>query len=245
MKSALITGASGGIGSALCRAFAAEGYAVAIHYHTKKQEAALLARDIRNNFGVNAQIFYADVADSQSVNALFDAVEKEMGAVDVLINNAGIAQQKLFTDITPEEWRAMTATNLDGVFYCCQQALKRFMLPRHSGVICNISSMWGQVGASCEVHYSAAKAGVIGLTKALAKEVGLSGVRVNCIAPGVIMTDMMKGFDEQTLRALRDETPLNVLGTSKDVADAAVFLCSDKARFITGQILGVNGGFVI
>ena len=119
------------------------------------------------------------------------------------------------------------------------------MLPVHSGVILNISSMWGQVGASCEVHYSAAKAGVIGLTKALAKEVGLSGVRVNCIAPGGIMTDRRQDFDGETIQSLRDETPLNALGTPKDIADAAVFLCSDKAKFITGQVLGVNGGFII
>ena len=139
----------------------------------------------------------------------------------------------------------MTGVNLDGVFYCCREVLRRWMLPNHSGVILNISSMWGQVGASCEVHYSASKAGVIGLTKALAKEVGLSGVRVNCIAPGVVMTDMMKGFDEATLSALKEETPLNALGTPKEIADAAVFLCSGKAGFITGQVLGVNGGFII
>ena len=176
---------------------------------------------------------------------MFDKVDKALGGVDILVNNAGIAQQKLFTDLTVEDWRAMLDTNLSGVFNCSQEALRRHMLPVHSGVILNISSMWGQVGASCEVHYSAAKAGVIGLTKALAKEVGLSGVRVNCIAPGVIMTDMMKDFDEETIQSLREETPLNALGTPKDIADAAVFLCSEKAKFITGQVLGVNGGFII
>ena len=163
----------------------------------------------------------------------------------MLVNNAGIAQQKLFTDITPDEWKKMTGVNLDGVFYCSQQALKRYMIKNHSGVILNISSMWGQVGASCEVHYSASKAGVIGLTKGLAKEVGLSGVRVNCICPGVIMTDMMKGFDEQTVQELKEETPLNMLGMPEDIAETAVFLCSDRARFITGQIVGVNGGMII
>ena len=176
---------------------------------------------------------------------MFDKVDKSLGGVDILVNNAGIAQQKLFTDLTYDDWRAMLDTNLSGVFNCSQEALRRHMLPVHSGVILNISSMWGQVGASCEVHYSAAKAGVIGLTKALAKEVGLSGVRVNCIAPGVIMTDMMKDFDGETIQSLREETPLNALGTPKDIADAAVFLCSDKAKFITGQVLGVNGGFII
>ena len=188
---------------------------------------------------------YADVADPASVSAMFDNYGRHFDSLDVLINNAGIAQQKLFTDITADEWRKMLSVNLDGVFYCCQQALRRYMLPSHYGVILNISSMWGQAGASCEVHYSAAKAGVIGLTKALAKEVGLSGIRVNCIAPGVIMTDMMKGFDSDTLDALKEETPLNSLGTPQNIADAAVFLCSDKACFITGQTLGVNGGFII
>ena len=167
---------------------------------------------------------------------MFDKVDKSLGGVDILVNNAGIAQQKLFTDLTYDDWRAMLDTNLSGVFNCSQEALRRHMLPVHSGVILNISSMWGQVGASCEVHYSAAKAG---------KEVGLSGVRVNCIAPGVIMTDMMKDFDGETIQSLREETPLNALGTPKDIADAAVFLCSDKAKFITGQVLGVNGGFII
>ena len=134
---------------------------------------------------------------------MFDEIDSRFGNLDVLVNNAGIAQQKLFTDITPDEWKKMTGVNLDGVFYCSQQVLKRYMIKNHSGVILNISSMWGQVGASCEVHYSASKAGVIGLTKGLAKEVGLSGVRVNCICPGVIMTDMMKGFDEQTVQELK------------------------------------------
>ena len=213
MKNVLITGGAGGIGTALCKAFAREGCGVAVHYHSKKR--------------------------------LFDAVDDALGSLELLVNNAGIAQQKLFTDITDNDWNSMISTNLSGVFYCCQEALKRYMIPSHSGVILNISSMWGQVGASCEVHYSAAKAGVIGLTKALAKEVGLSNIRVNCIAPGVVMTDMMKDFDEETIQALKEETPLNILGTPEDIADAAVYLCSDKAKFITGQILGVNGGFII
>ena len=245
MKTALITGGAGGIGSAICTGLAGADFQVAVHYHTKKETAEALAAKLQKSCGIKAIAVCADVADRESVNRMFDMVDKALGGVDILVNNAGIAQQKLFTDITPGEWRAMLDTNLSGVFNCSQEALKRRMLPNHSGVILNISSMWGQVGASCEVHYSAAKAGVIGLTKALAKEVGLSGVRVNCIAPGVIMTDMMKDFDEETISSLKDETPLNTLGTPKDIADAAVFLCSDKARFITGQVLGVNGGFII
>ncbi len=245
MSNILVTGGSGGIGAAVCEAFAAQGHNVVIHYRNAQAKAEALAQRLNCAYGVTVQALFADVADEASVCAMFDQIDSAFGKIDVLVNNAGVAQQKLFTDITAADWRAMLGTNLDGVFYCSQQALKRYMLPAHNGVILNISSMWGQVGASCEVHYSASKAGVIGLTKALAKEVGLSGVRVNCIAPGVVMTDMMKGFDEQTIASLKDETPLNTLGMPQDIADAAVFLCSDKAKFITGQVLGVNGGFVI
>ena len=174
MKNVLITGGAGGIGTALCKAFAREGCGVAVHYHNKKEKAEQLAAGLRNQYGVRAIAVQADVSDRASVSRLFDAVDDALGSLELLVNNAGIAQQKLFTDITDNDWNSMISTNLSGVFYCCQEALKRYMIPSHSGVILNISSMWGQVGASCEVHYSAAKAGVIGLTKALAKEVGLS-----------------------------------------------------------------------
>lgn len=245
MSNVLVTGGAGGIGSAVCKAFATKNDNILIQYHSRREEAALLAEELRNKYMVYALPVYADVSDSASVKAMFDDIERKAGSIDVLVNNAGIAEQKLFCDISDDDWKNMIGTNLDGVFYCCREVLKRFMLPAHRGVILNISSMWGQVGASCEVHYSAAKAGVIGLTKALAKEVGLSNIRVNCIAPGVVMTDMMSGFDENNLAELKGETPLNRLGTPEDIADAAVFLCSDKASFITGQTLGVNGGFII
>lgn len=245
MKTVLVTGASGGIGSAIAVAFAQNGYDVALNYNKNEAKANKLAGILRKNYGVNAAAVGADVSDRKAVNIMFDEIDRLFGNLDVLINNAGIAQQKLFTDITDNEWCSMLNTNLGGVFNCTQEALKRYMLRNHSGVILNISSMWGQVGASCEVHYSAAKAGIIGLTKALAKEVGLSGIRVNCICPGVIMTDMMREFDENTVAVLKEETPLNLLGTPEDIADSAAFLCSEKAKFITGQIFGVNGGFVI
>lgn len=245
MKTALITGGAGGIGSAICRSLAKKRYDIAIHYHTRQREAALLADEIVNNYQNKVNIYQADLSDCKSAAALFDNFSKDFTSLNVLVNNAGKAQQKLFTDITPQEWRTMLGANLDSVFYCSREALRRFMLPAHSGAIVNVSSMWGQVGASCEVHYSASKAGVIGLTKALAKEVGLSGIRVNCVAPGVVMTDMMKDFDSETLAALREETPLNTLGTPEQIAEAVAFLCSEKASFITGQVLGVNGGFVI
>ena len=245
MKNVLITGGTGGIGTAMCVAFAQTGRNIAVHYNKSRKKADNLVSVLRDSYGVNAIAVQANVADRSSVNAMFDEIDSELGGVDILINNAGIAQQKLFTELTQDDWKAMLGTDLDGVFNCTQEALKRFMLPNHQGVILNISSMWGQVGASCEAHYSAAKAGVIGLTKALAKELGLSNIRVNCIAPGVVMTDMMKDFDDRTIRDLKEETPLNVLGTPKDIADAAVFLCSDRAKFITGQVLGVNGGYII
>lgn len=245
MKNVLITGGTGGIGTAMCVAFAQTGRNVAVHYNKSRKKADNLVSVLRDSYGVNAIAVQANVADRSSVNAMFDEIDSELGGVDILVNNAGIAQQKLFTELTQDDWKAMLGTDLDGVFNCTQEALKRFMLPNHKGVILNISSMWGQVGASCEAHYSAAKAGVIGLTKALAKELGLSNIRVNCIAPGVVMTDMMKDFDDRTIRDLKEETPLNVLGTPKDIADAAVFLCSDRAKFITGQVLGVNGGYII
>ena len=245
MKTAVITGGAGGIGSALSVGFAQSGFNVVIQYNSAKDKAEKLAKIIEDSYQVHALALYADVSDEESIKLMFEEIEKVFNSVDVLVNNAGIAQQQLFTDITSAQWRKMMGVNLDGVFFCSKEVLRRFMLPQHSGVILNMSSMWGQVGASCEVHYSAAKAGVIGLTKALAKEVGLSGIRVNCIAPGVIMTDMMKDFDDETIDELKEESVLNMLGTPKDIADAAVFLCSEKAKFITGQVLGVNGGFVI
>ena len=166
------------------------------------------------------------------------------GKIDVLVNNAGIAQQKLFTDISDEDFRNMFAVNVDSVFYLCREVLPD-MIHRKSGSIINISSMWGEVGASCEVHYSASKAAVIGLTKALAKEVGLSGIRVNCVCPGFINTDMNKLIDSETAEAIREETPLYRLGEAEDIANAVLFLAQNSSSFITGQIIGVNGGLII
>ncbi|MDY3861183.1 MAG: SDR family oxidoreductase [Ruminococcus sp.] len=244
MKTALITGASGGIGSALAVAFAQQGYAVVLNYNNSEEKARRLADVITESYRVPALAVKCDVSDYTQVCNMFSVIEENFGGADVLLNNAGISEQSLFTDITAEQWRRMMGINLDSVFHCCKSALP-YMISKKSGVIINISSMWGQTGASCEVHYSTAKAGIIGLTKALAKEVGPSGVRVNAIAPGVVMTDMMSSFSEEDVCQLKDETPLQKLGTPKNIADAAVFLASQKAEFITGQILGVNGGFVI
>ncbi len=240
MKTVLITGASGGIGSAAARAFAEKGYSVIINYNKNKQSAERLETEIKRNFGTDCTTYGCDITDSEAVNEMFE----KAGRVDVLVNNAGISQQKLFTDISDEDWRKMMSVNLDGAFYCSRAALKG-MINRKSGSIINISSMWGEVGASCEVHYSASKAALIGLTKALAKEVAPSNIRVNCVTPGVIDTEMMKDFDSEAKAALIEETPLMRLGSPEDIAAAAVFLADEKAGFITGQTLGVNGGFII
>ncbi len=244
-KTAIITGGSRGIGRAAVQALFEKGWNVVINYKNSKEKAEALATELNSrDVPQRAIAVQADVADPVQVEALFAAADAQFGRLDLLVNNAGIAQQKLFTDITAEDWRAMVGVNLDSVFYCSQQALKR-MIWNHSGKIINISSMWGQVGASCEVHYSAVKAAVIGMTKALAKEVGPSNITVNCICPGVINTEMNGNLTEDIIEELKEETPLCAIGTPEDVAAAIVFLAEDSANFITGQVLGVNGGLVI
>ena len=243
MSTVLITGASRGIGAQCALAFAKAGCDVALNYCRSEEKALALIKEIQA-LGVRACAVQADVADSTQVKQMFDTVRAELGAIDVLVNNAGIAHVGLLTDMTDDEWRRLIDTDLSGTFYCCREALPD-MIRAHSGVIVNIASMWGEVGASCEAAYSAAKAGVIGLTKALAKEVGPSGVRVNAVSPGVVMTDMMAGFSDEDVAALKDETPLMQLGAPEDIAEAVLFLASEKARFITGQVLSVNGGLVI
>ncbi|WP_316608220.1 elongation factor P 5-aminopentanone reductase [uncultured Ruminococcus sp.] len=243
MSVVLVTGASRGIGAAIARAFACEGCDVAVNYHKNAEKANLLCEEFREK-GVRAITVQADVSDSAQVNAMFETVRRELGDPDILVNNAGISLFGLLTDLSNDDWQRMLNTNLSSVFYCCRAALPA-MIRAHKGVIVNIASMWGEVGASCEAAYSAAKAGVIGLTKALAKEVGPSGVRVNAVSPGVVMTDMMAGFSEQDIAALKEESPLMMTGTPADIADAVLYLASDKARFVTGQVLPVNGGMVI
>ena len=242
-RAAIVTGGSRGIGRAVCVALAKQGCNVVVNYchgaEPAEQTAALCRAE-----GVQAVTVQADVSTAEGCKALFDAAAEAFGRVDVLVSNAGIAQQKLFTDITPEEWQRMLDVNLSGAFHLCQLALPG-MIRRKQGRILTVSSMWGQTGGSCEVHYSAAKAGLIGLTKALAKEEGPSGITVNCVAPGVIDTDMMASFTAEDKAALAEETPVGRLGSADEVAQLLVFLAGESAGYITGQVFGVNGGLVI
>ena len=238
MKTVLITGASRGIGRDTARKFYKNGYNVVINYNNSEKAALDLQSELPGSV-----IIKADVSNEADVKNMVNMVVEKFGTIDVLVNNAGISSQKLFTDITTEEWKNMMDTNLNSVYYTCKYVVP-YMISKKSGSIINVSSMWGVTGASCEVHYSAAKAGVIGFTKALAKELGLSGIRVNAVAPGAIKTDMCN-FDDETLDLIKEETPLGRLGNPSEVADSIYFLASDQAGFITGQVISPNGGMVI
>lgn len=243
MKNVLITGASRGIGKATAIAFARAGYFVIINYNKSKESAIELQKELTDE-NLKSTTYQADVSDYDKVLEMVNYCEENFGAIDVLVNNAGIAQQKLFTDLTKDDWKRMMSVDLDGVFNCCRLVLPK-MISRHSGKIINLSSIWGISGASCEVHYSAAKAAVIGLTKALAKEVGPSNITVNAVAPGCIDTEMNSNISEDIKKELCEETPLCRFGSPNDIANAILFLASPAADFITGQILSPNGGFVI
>lgn len=242
MKTVFITGAARGIGRATALLFAERGWNVAFGYVQSTKEAIQLENELKDK-GVSAKGIRFDVASYEECNAAVAEAENSFGKIDSLVNNAGISVNKLLTDMTDEEWRRIFAVNTDGVFNMCRAVIPH-MLNKNCSIV-NVSSMWGITGASCEAAYSASKAAVIGLTKALAKELGLSAIRVNCIAPGVIMTDMNKNLSENDIRALEDETPLGRIGDPSEVAKAIYFLASDEASFITGQTLSVDGGFVI
>lgn len=239
-KVALVTGGAKGIGEAIIKRLFNDGYKVAFTYNSSEEKAQALCTEM----GSDCRAYKLDITDSSAVSTVVEDIENDFGEICVLVNNAGIAEQALFTDITDEMWHKMINTNLSGAFYCSRAVLK-YMINRKSGKIINISSIWGETGGSCEVHYSASKSGLIGMTKALAKEVGLSGITVNSVSPGVILTDMTSHFDEDTMNALKEETPLNRIGTPKDVAGAVSFLASSDADFITGQNISVNGGMNI
>lgn len=242
-KIAIVTGGASGIGEAAVRRLCADGYPVVINYFSSEAKAEALASELSFN-GFSVMTAQADVSKSTEVNQMIEKIRADFGIPYILVNNSGIAQQKLFTDITDEDWNNMIGTNLTGAFNCCRAVLP-YMIHKKMGRIVNISSMWGQVGASCEVHYSAAKAGVIGLTKALAQEVAPSGITVNCIAPGAIDTKMMASFSKDDIEMLCDEIPLMRLGKADEIASVIAFLVSENSGYITGQVIGVNGGMVI
>ena len=242
-RTVLITGASRGIGAACARRFAAAGDRVVVNYHRSEAAAQALVEEIRSAGGTAAAV-RAEVGDPEQVQTMVDNVLEKFCQLDILVCNAGVAKQQLFTDITDQDWRGIFRTDVDGVFYACRAVLPHF-IHRKAGSIVTLSSMWGVTGGSCEVAYSAAKAAVIGLTRALAKEVGPSGIRVNCVAPGVIDTEMNGNLGPEDLEALREETPLERIGRPEDVAESVYFLSSPAAGFITGQILSPNGGILI
>ncbi len=239
----LISGGSRGIGAACVRAFAEAGDSVVFLYRSSRDKADALTQELRAA-GHDVSAFQCDVSDGKQVANTIAEILRTYHRIDVLVNCAGIAHIGLFTDMTENEWDNLFAVNVRSAFSVTKRALPG-MISQQSGVIVNVSSMWGEVGASCEVAYSATKAALIGLTKALAKEVGPSGVRVNCVTPGVIDTDMNASLTEDDRAALSDETPLCRIGQAAEVAKTILFLCSEDASFITGQIVGVSGGLVI
>ena len=241
-KTALVTGGAKGIGAEICKALANDGYRIALNYNSSFENADALKKELSPV--THIEIFKADVSVSSEVERMFSEIKKVFGGVDILVNNAGIAQQALFTDITDEMWQKMIGVNLTGAFNCCRRALP-YMINKKSGKVINIASMWGEVGASMEVHYSASKAGLIGLTKALAKELAPSGINVNAIAPGLIETSMNSNISVEDLNSFVEEIPLGRMGNANEVAAAILFLASENSDYITGQVLGINGGYVM
>ena len=242
-KIALVTGSSRGIGRAIARELAREGWKVCINYRVRKDCAESLLEEI-SAFGGEAMIYGADVSRRQEVNAMVAAVKETWGEVSLLVNNAGVAGQALFQDVTDELWHRYFSVNVDGAFHAIQAVLPP-MLREHEGCIINVSSMWGLRGASCEVTYSCTKAALIAMSRSLALELAPTNIRVNCIAPGVIKTDMLDALPAEVLPQLAEETPLRRLGTPEDIAHLAVFLASDKSSFITGQVITADGGFIV
>ncbi len=243
-KHVLITGASRGIGAATARRFAQGGWNVSIHYHKSRAQALDLAEELAG-MGCKTTLVQGDVSQPEQARELVEQAQQALGALDALVCNAGVALPiQLLTDTTDSQWRQVMGTDLDGVFHVLRAAIPG-MVSQKAGSIVTVSSMWGVTGGSCEAPYSAAKAGVVGLTKALAKELGPSHIRVNCVAPGAIETEMTAFLSPEDREALAQEAPLGRMGTPEDVADAIYFLAGEQAGFITGQVLCVDGGMVI
>ena len=240
-KTAIVTGGSKGIGAAVVKFLAQEGYNVVLNYN-KSEEIAKKMKEEFTKKGYNVEIFKADVSKREEVKKLVEFSLNKYKKIDILVNNAGISQTKLFTDITDEDWNNMMATNLNSVFYTTQEVVKN-MIHNKQGCIINISSIWGLVGSSCEVHYSVAKAGVDAMTKSLAKELGPSNIRINSIAPGIIDTDMNKYLTDKEIVGIEDEIPLGKIGRPEDIAKCVKWLIEDE--YTTGQVISINGGWNI
>lgn len=242
-KTAVITGGSRGIGAAICFLLAKNGYNVVVNYHhshdaAKAVEAMIAAR------GESALAVYADVSRTEDIQTLFETASERFGSIDVLVNNAGISRQQVLSDITDADLEELMSVNFGSVFKCCREVLP-YMLRNHSGSIINISSIWGICGASCESLYAASKAAIIGFSKSLAKELGPSGIRVNCVAPGMIDTEMNAHLSTEDIKAFCDETPIERIGTAQEVASAVLFLSGESSSFTTGQVLNVDGGYAV
>ena len=240
-KIALVTGSSRGIGAATAAALSRAGWAVCINYRQRRDCAQALAETLEREGG-RVMTWQADVSDRAAVFAMVEAVRRQLGPVSLLVNNAGIARQQQFQDIEPETWERLFAVNLGGCFHCSQAVLPD-MLHEHSGCIVNVSSIWGSHGASCEAAYSSTKHAIIGLTRSLSAELSLSGIRVNCVAPGVIDTDMVQVLGRETLEGLAREIPLGRLGRPEEIAQTVLYLAENP--YITGQVITVDGGFLV
>ena len=240
-KVVVVTGGSRGIGAQIVKTLANENYKVILNYNNSKEQAEKIQQELLEQ-GKEIEIIKADVSKKEEAERLIQFAINKFNKIDVLINNAGISQEGLFTDVTEEEWKKIINTNLNSVFYCNQQALK-YMIPEQQGCIISISSIWGETGASCEVAYSTTKAAINGMTKALAKEVGPSNIRVNAIAPGIIDTDMNRNLTNEELEQIKEQIPLNKIGKALDIAKCVKWLIEDE--YTTGQIISINGGWYI
>lgn len=240
-KVVVVTGSSRGIGAEIVRTLANENYKVILNYNNSKEQAEKIQQELLEQ-GKEIEIIKADVSKKEEAEKLIRFAINKFNKIDILVNNAGLSLEGLFTDVTEEMWKEIIDTNLNSVFYCTQQAIK-YMIQKQQGCIINISSIWGETGASCEVAYSTTKAAINGMTKALAKEVGSSNIRVNAIAPGIIDTDMNKNLTTEELEQIKEQIPLNKIGKAIDIAKCVKWLIEDE--YTTGQIISINGGWYI
>lgn len=240
-KVVIVTGSSRGIGAEIVRTLANENYKVILNYNNSKEQAEKIQQELLEQ-GKEIEIIKADVSKKEEAEKLIRFAINKFNKIDILVNNAGISLEGLFTDVTEEMWKEIIDTNLNSVFYCTQQAIK-YMIQKQQGCIINISSIWGETGASCEVAYSTTKAAINGMTKALAKEIGSSNIRVNAIAPGIIDTDMNKNLTTEELKQIKEQIPLNKIGKAIDIAKCVKWLIEDE--YTTGQIISINGGWYI